>query len=328
MFAKDWVATAPTPAWAKGTTAPTEMKRLSTATPRSFVFESKATMLNVEGRGRDAMGIVDGNPRTLFQRRGATLKPAPPCRRDLHVLLDLWGVLLDSDTMQREYGRRLAVGLAARFGGDEARWLEAHDRAWRAYVVEAEATDWSVTSFAERVDELDSRFAVGILRQMGIAWQPPDAVAFSKELEYEAMSRVDARFPDARTAIERLKRAGHKVYVATQASESNARGSLMGSGLLDLLDSLFTGTALDAAKTQRKYWRGVLDALKAPPPTCVLVDDRPDYLGAAAAEGIQGLLLDREGVFEETNLPSSVRATLRNLADLPHFVEVLATGKA
>ena len=246
----------------------------------------------------------------------------------MHVLLDLWGVLLDSDTMQREYGRRLAVGLAARFGGDEARWLEAHDRAWRAYVVEAEATDWSVTSFAERVDELDSRFAVGILRQMGIAWQPPDAVAFSKELEYEAMSRVDARFPDARTAIERLKRAGHKVYVATQASESNARGSLMGSGLLDLLDSLFTGTALDAAKTQRKYWRGVLDALKVPPPACVLVDDRPDYLGAAAAEGIQGLLLDREGVFEETNLPSSVRATLRNLAGLPHFVEVLATGKA
>ena len=52
VFAYDCVATAPTPVAAKGTTDPTETNFDSTATPRSFVFGSNATMLNVEGRGR------------------------------------------------------------------------------------------------------------------------------------------------------------------------------------------------------------------------------------------------------------------------------------
>jgi phosphoglycolate phosphatase-like HAD superfamily hydrolase len=148
------------------------------------------------------------------------------------------------------------------------------------------------------VDLLDAQFAVGILERVGIHWRPPDAVAFSRDLEFQAMSTINARFPDARAAVERLRHAGHQVYVVTQATESNARGALTGAHLLNLLEGLFTGTSQDSSKSRRGYWARIRFNLPPPQTPCVLVVDRMDHLAAAAAEGFVRLLLDREGVYE------------------------------
>ncbi len=239
------------------------------------------------------------------------------------MFLDLWGVLLDSDKMQLEYGRRLARYMAERFGGDEADWMAAHNAAWTEYVRLIESPNWDRGQWSATVDRLDGEFAVSILERMKIPWRPPDPIAFSRELDLRLMSTIDARFPDARAAVERLRAAGHRVYVATQATEANARGSLEGAHLLDAVDGLFTGTSQDAPKARRAYWDRVLASLERSDETCVLVDDRVDYLVAAASAGFLGLLLDREGVYEPGTMPRSVRATLRTLAGLPHFVEVL-----
>lgn len=238
----------------------------------------------------------------------------------MHVFLDLWGVLLDSDTMQKEYGRRLARYMQERFGGDEERWVDAHNVAWTQCVREVESTDWGAHPWASTVAQLDAHFAVRILERMGVPWRPPDPVAFSRELDLRVMSTIDACFLDARPAIDELKNAGHKVYAATQASTSNARGSLAGAGLLNSLEGLFTGSSQDASKARREYWDRILSTLAVPARTCVLVDDRMDYLGAAASAGFLCLLLDREGLYENEPVPPFIRATLRNLAGLPHFV--------
>src|SRR5207302_11317885 len=68
VFAYDWVATAPTPAWAKGTTAPTATNFDSTAIPRSFVLGSNPTMLKVDGQGC-GMGRDIGSPVILASRK-------------------------------------------------------------------------------------------------------------------------------------------------------------------------------------------------------------------------------------------------------------------
>src|SRR5512142_2205219 len=47
VLAKDWVATAPTPACAQGTTAPTAGNFDATATPQACSSRSQATMENV-----------------------------------------------------------------------------------------------------------------------------------------------------------------------------------------------------------------------------------------------------------------------------------------
>lgn len=241
----------------------------------------------------------------------------------MRVFLDLWGVLLDSDTMQQEYGRSLARYLHGRLGGDEERWVEAHTAAWTEYVRAIESPNWDRSHWSATVEGLDARFAVSILERMRVAWRPPDPVAFSRELDLGVMSAINARFPDARSAVERLRAAGHAVYVATQATDANARGSLAGAGLLDSLQGVFTGTSQDASKARREYWDGILAALSVAAEACVAVDDRVDYLAAAHAAGFQAVLLDRDGVYEPETLPSFVRATLKDLAGLPHYVTVL-----
>lgn len=243
----------------------------------------------------------------------------------MHVFLDLWGVLLDSERMQRDYGPELGRQMAERFGGDPARWVRAHTEAWTEYVREVERTDWSQGSWAETVDSLDAWFALRILERVGVAWRPPDPGAFAQELDRDVMSRINARYPDSRAAVERLRAAGHRVYVATQASEANARGALAGAGLLDGIDGLFSGTSQDAAKTNRAYWVGIRGSLDVPAQDGILVDDRMDYLETAASAGFRGLLLDREGIFDPQKVPRHVEAVLTNLAGLPHFVDTLET---
>ncbi len=278
-------------------------------------------MLNVDGRG-GAMGSWQGTSGRYFNGAAQALR-----RRGfaggVQVFLDLWGVLLDSDKMQREHGRTIARYLSGRFGGDEARWQTAHTAAWTEYVEAIESPRWDRAAWSATVDRLDGRFVVSLLERMDVPWRPQDPVAFSRELDLQVMSTIDARFPDARAAVERLHAAGHSVYIATQANEANARGSLTGAGLVDSVQGIFTGTSQDAPKTLRVYWDRILSATALPPETCVLVDDRVDYLAAANAAGFHALLLDREGVYEPETMPRFVRATLRNLAGLPHHVDVL-----
>ncbi len=227
--------------------------------------------------------------------------------------------------MQREYGPALARYLAAEFGGTEAAWAAAHTAAWTDYVRDTSSADWGHEAWSDIAERLDARFALGLLERMQVRWRPPDPVGFSRDLDLRVMSTVNARYPDAQAAVQRLKAAGHSVYVATQATDANARGALQGAGLLGSLDGLFTGTSQDLLKSKPLYWEKILRGLGARAEACVVVDDRTDYLDAAASAGFLGLLLDREGVYESTALPPSARATLRNLAGLPHFVDVLAS---
>ncbi len=238
----------------------------------------------------------------------------------MHVLLDLYGVLLDHEKMFRGYRDRFAELVSARFGGEPDAWRRAHDEAFVAYVQRVNATDWNARGWAEIVDELDARQLVEVFDRVGVAGRPKDPLALARQLEREAMAKVDARYPDSRSAIERLRAAGHKVYVATGGGETN-EAALWGAGLLDLVDGMFTGHTQNAPKGRSQYWAGIPSRLGVPAGDCVLVDDRLDYLEAAASVGILALLLDRTGAHRPDAMPSYVQATLRNLAGLPHWVE-------
>ena len=241
----------------------------------------------------------------------------------MHALLDLYGVVVDSERMARGYRERLADLLRAELGGSREAWLEAHDRAHAEYAAKAAATDWDSDAWLRLVEWLDAEHVVAILDHAGVAWRPADPVAYAKDLEFRVMSAVQARYPDARAAFERLRRAGHRIHLATQATDANARGALTGAGLLGAIDGLFTGTTQNARKSRPEYWVGIPSTVGAPPDRCVVVDDRLEYLEAAASFGMIALLLDRKGRQGSERLPAYVRASLRNLAGLPHYVDVL-----
>ena len=184
----------------------------------------------------------------------------------MHVLLDLYGVLLDHEKMFRGYRERLAELLAARFGGAPEAWRRAHDEAWVTYLQRVNSVDWESRGYADIVDELDARHLLEIFDRVGVTRPPSDALAVSREFEREAMSRVNARYPDARTAIERLRSAGHRVYVATGGSETND-AALRGAGLFDLIDGIFTGHSQNAQKGQSRYWQEIPHQLGVSPRT-------------------------------------------------------------
>ncbi|MCI4371150.1 MAG: HAD family hydrolase [Thermoplasmata archaeon] len=238
----------------------------------------------------------------------------------MHVILDIFGVLLDHEKMFRGYRIRLAEILAARFGGDPEAWRRAHDEAFVTYTRRANDADWDARGYGDVVDELDARHLRDMFERVGIATIPKDPLALSRELEREALARVDARFPDARPAIERLQARGHHVYVATGGSETN-EAALRGAGLSDLIERMFSGHSQGSHKSRAAYWADIPRSVGAMPGECVLVDDRLDYLEAAASVSIVALLLDRKESQRPESMPSYVQATLRTLAGLPHWVE-------
>lgn len=244
----------------------------------------------------------------------------------MHVLLDIYGVLLDHEKTFLGYRARLADLLASRFGGDREAWLRAHDEAFVTYTRSTNAADWDARGYGDIVDELDASHLLDMFDRLGIAEKPADALALSRELEREALAGINARYPDARTAIERIRRMGHKVYVATGGSKTND-AALQGAGLLTLVDGIFTGHSQNAQKGRPAYWSGIPTQLGVEPGTCVLVDDRLDYLAAASSVGIVALLLDRKGAHRPETMPAYVEATLRNLAGLPHWIELWASAR-
>lgn len=279
-------------------------------------------MLKVDVREGEGMGVEAGNPPDVFVECGATLMRACPLRPcGVHVLLDLWGVLLDSETMFRGYREKVAEILSRRFGGAPDAWRRAHDEAFVSYLKRVNEIDWDARAWAETVDTLDAENVLEMFSLAGVEARPQDPLALARELEFDAMASVDARFPDARAAIERLHAGGHTVHVATQASGTNAWGALTGARLIDAIDGIFTGHTQNALKARPRYWSEIPRSLGVPPRSCVLVDDRLDYLEAAASVGVLALLLDRKAAHRPESLPAYVQATLRTLAALPHWVE-------
>src|SRR2546422_156610 len=77
----------------------------------------------------------------------------------------------------------------------------------------------------------------------------------------------------------------------------------------------------NAGKVEAPYWRAIVDRLPTDPKKSFVVDDRPEYLKAAALVGFRCLLLDRDGRHPPATMPPYVEATLRNLAGLPQYVQ-------
>jgi len=244
------------------------------------------------------------------------------------VLLDLWGVLTDSHKMTPAYRRRMAEILRARHGGTIDKWLEAHDAAYAWYSEAAEdPATWDGSPWLEVVDRLDADHVRKAFRVAGVPPPAGDVLAYARALEVDVMSGVDSKFPDARPALERLKRAGHRLYLATAATDTSARATLQGAGLLSHFDGVFTGTSQNARKWEPRYWRGTLERMGSGPRTAFLVDDRLDYLKAASDAGLRCVLIDRQNRHPPAAVPGFIEATMGSLAGLPEYVDD-AVGRA
>src|SRR2546422_582635 len=173
------------------------------------------------------------------------------------VFVDLWGVLADSRRMTPAYRQRAAELLWSRHGGSIEAWLRAHDAAGAWYEAHmASPETWTEGTWIEVVNGADRENVLRLFREAG-APPPEDPLAFSKAFDLEVMSVIDAAFPDARTAVKRLRKAGHRVFVSTNATEANARGApavLPGRGQGRTRSSLMYRTVSPAAANRRDFF--------------------------------------------------------------------------
>jgi FMN phosphatase YigB (HAD superfamily) len=239
----------------------------------------------------------------------------------MDIILDLWGVLLDEKKMSEQYNRRAASILASQSGGNLETWLDAYNMAWEDYQERFRAMDWDNKSWSDVVGELDVRLITDTLEAVGTQWRPSDVLIFARNLEFEVASSVARCYPEVPGALSRLKEKGHAVHVATQAGEWNAIGALEGSGLLKEIDGIFSGSSQNASKDRKSYWVRILGKIGSPPDKCILVDDRLDYLKAAASTGIGAILMDRDKKIGRRGLARFVKSCMFTLTDLPPYVE-------
>src|SRR5436309_2489526 len=124
-------------------------------------------------------------------------------------------------SIARAFGRGVAQILSSRHGGSEDAWMRAHDvaGAWYSDVLKEPET-WSRGTWLEVVNRADAENLVRMFREVGIA-PLQDPLAAARALEFEVMSAIDSAFPDARPAVARLRRDGHRVYVTTNADRKS-----------------------------------------------------------------------------------------------------------
>ncbi len=241
----------------------------------------------------------------------------------MHVFLDLWGVLLDSAKMNEEYNARAAGLLASRLGGEESAWREAYDSAWEAYLLDLAGAEEKAGDWLAVADRLDSSLIEDTFKAVNVDWRPPDLLSFARDLENQVASSVAVAYPEVRGVVESLHKARHDVHVATQAGEWNARGALQGSGLIDLMDRIFSGSSQRTFKSDPAYWIEIPKTVQVTGLKPLLVDDRHEYLKAAHSAGFIAVLLERGEKRSGRKPPGFIAKTIFNLSELPSFIDSL-----
>jgi len=242
------------------------------------------------------------------------------------ILVDLWGVVCNSEEAGKSYRLVMSEILQGEYGGDRRSWLRAHDEAYLWQAAEATAAEKRALPYRTFVDRMYAEHIRKVFDIAGVPFPAVDPLAFGRELERRVLSKSASAYPDVWRALSRLREAGHSIYLATQAAESNAAGAVQGAGVGGLFDGILTGDVLDAFKSDPVYWRRALTRIGRSGEGCVAVDDTLRYLEAATTAGITCLLLDRLGVQSAESVPPFVRAVLRHLAGLPQFVEAIRGG--
>jgi 2-haloacid dehalogenase len=131
----------------------------------------------------------------------------------------------------------------------------------------------------------------------------------------ESYFALDA-FPDARGALEELKRRGNRTGILSNGSPKMLRGAVEGAKIAPLLDKVLSVDAVRMYKPRKEVYAMVTEAFGIKPDEIIFVSsNRWDVMGAIVC-GFHGVWVNRSKMPDEylEQRPDSV---LPNLASLP-----------
>jgi len=243
----------------------------------------------------------------------------------LAVFLDLYRVLADPDWMKEQYRRRMADILHGQYGVQFDRGLQIHDESYDIYTWEGEKLDadhLSIGHGQKWVDAIQNLEANNVKRIFAMAGLPPpdDPIKFAPKLEEEIVLGADAIYSDTKPALTEMKAKGHRLYMSTNATRSNAESALIGGGIRDMFDDIIVMEVAESKKDSPHYWHRAFEVTGIRPEEAVVVDDVSSYLDIAGQMGVRGIQIIRP---EYPGLTRGRWPIIESLTELPPLLRSL-----
>lgn len=229
-----------------------------------------------------------------------------------HILFDLHGTLVDSDQrLPACYAAELGNYMAGRFGGAAEDWAQANRRIvadWDSYYADLDFTgDRGLDDMWEGM----LRTTRALFRLTKTA--EPDLhtlTTLSRELPYYATRKCDAFYGDVRPTLERLRTAGYTVGLASHTTLAQAKGTLEGGGMTDLVNGpLLCSDVVGCFGKSAAFYR----AAGLNPQNSLIVDDQAEGIGGAKAAGMRAVQILRKAVRVHPQADHVLQGDLREL---------------
>jgi FMN phosphatase YigB (HAD superfamily) len=198
------------------------------------------------------------------------------------IFLDLYRVLADPGVMEQNYRRRYAEIFNRDFGVPVAKGKQIHDETYAWYTAEGARLDslqgdmrdgdeWVRAVQRMEADHLRMAFEMAGLPL------PPNLNTYWMKLEAEICSGIDALYADVKPALAELKADGHRIFLSTNATQSNGEFALVGGGIKEMFDGFvyMENAKGQACRVGRRRRHPCLSRTGLGPGRAVLPDDPP-----------------------------------------------------
>jgi beta-phosphoglucomutase-like phosphatase (HAD superfamily) len=210
-----------------------------------------------------------------------------------HAFFELPGVLADPMRLRAGYPANLGAVMGARYGCTPDMWASAYvtmREDWDSYW-----DDLNLKGDEPLPDLWEGLFRTtrALFRLVGATEPAKDElITFSRVLPGLVYERFDALYPEARTALQRLRGVGMYLHVATHWTVAMAQGLLAGGGVTAFFSEPIVG--MDLTETFDKDYALLALKVKSAPESCLVVDNDPQALERAHGIGMHTLLVQSE----------------------------------
>ena len=214
-------------------------------------------------------------------------------QRHHSLLLDLDGVILDSEGWNDECDRLAGDAFASLLGGKPAAWAEHQHRVWLE-VWENGCREYSDEQGLRRLnlyrwwDRLNDQWIRGLCRTLDV--QPPATFEARVDVVERALTFIyehtRAVVPGAADAIKSLSR-DFELHMASGNPAWIIETVLTRLGVRDLIGKPFGSDLIGYQKGHPRFYPAIVEAVQATPANCIVVDDGEGVLGNAAVAGLK-----------------------------------------
>jgi FMN phosphatase YigB (HAD superfamily) len=239
-----------------------------------------------------------------------------------HIFLDDGDVINDNRLRAPQWQRLVGEFFVPRLGGTGEAWARANV----ATVGVADEAFWKrLRANKGTYTECHVQYELDWLRLMAqfVGVESPaddeECFALSHEASAYITRRVRAAFPGAIDAIREL---GGRYVLRTASNEHShdLLGYLEGMEVAYLFRGFYGGDLLSATKHEASYYPRLFADAGVDPATSLVVDDKAEFLQAAAAAGAQVMRVS------ESRVAEGGIATIRSLGELPALLRDAARG--